>query len=147
MRKLILDRKPQEAVKGKKSFCWFFIHEHCKFLVQRHYPNINKKVTAKLPIMYDSNQELNVINAIQKINEVMQNTGYILREIVEFLYGNNNYKMNIYWKLLLEDFKNQNIKITNGDLGDSCKEQCLSACNLFKEWVKAEDISKNYRIK
>ena len=98
--------------------------------------------------MYESNQELNVVNAIQKINDVMQNASYILREIVEFLYGNNNYKMNIYWKNLLEDFKNKNIKIINWNLGDPWfKDQPLSACNLATEWFKAGDISKNYRIK
>ena len=76
-----------------------------KVLVQRYYPDINKKVTATLPIMWEPNQELNVLNALQKINEVMQNSGCSLKEAVEIIYGNNNYKININWNKLVEDFK------------------------------------------
>ena len=73
--------------------------------MQRYYPDINKKVTATLPIMWEPNQELNVLNALQKINEVMQNSGCSLKEAVEIIYGNNNYKININWNKLVEDFK------------------------------------------
>jgi hypothetical protein len=76
-----------------------------KVFVQRYYPDINKKVTATLPIMWEPNQELNVLNALQKINEVMQNSGCSLKEAVEIIYRNNNYKININWNKLVEDFK------------------------------------------
>ena len=55
--------------------------------------------------MWEPNQELNVLNALQKINEVMQNSGCSLKEAVEIIYGNNNYKININWNKLVEDFK------------------------------------------
>ena len=35
----------------------------------------------------------------------MQNSGCSLKEAVEIIYGNNNYKININWNKLVEDFK------------------------------------------
>ena len=55
--------------------------------------------------MWEPNQELNVLNALKKINEVMENSGCSLKEAVEIIYGNNNYKININWNKLVEDFK------------------------------------------
>ena len=55
--------------------------------------------------MWEPNQELNILNALQKINEVMQNSGCSLKEAVEIIYGNNNYKININWNKLVDDFK------------------------------------------
>ena len=75
--------------------------------MQRYYQDINKKVTATLPIMWEPNQELNVLNALQKINEVMQNSGCSLKEAVEIIYGNNNYKININWNKLKEEYADE----------------------------------------
>ena len=105
MPKLIWEKKLQEAVKRQQRFGWSVREMRGKVFVQRYYPDINKKVTATLPIMWEPNQELNVLNALQKINEVMQNSGCSLKEAVETLYGNNNYKININWNKLVDDFK------------------------------------------
>ena len=105
MPKLIWEKKLQEAVKRQQRFGWSVRNMRGKVFVQRYYPDINKKVTATLPIMWEPNQELNVLNALQKINEVMQNSGCSLKEAVEIIYGNNNYKININWNKLVEDFK------------------------------------------
>ena len=51
--------------------------------VQRYYPDINKRVCAALPIKWEPNQELNVLNVLQKINEVMQNSGFSLKKAVK----------------------------------------------------------------
>ena len=105
MAKLIWGGKLQEAVKLQQRFGWSMRDKSGKVLVQRYYPDINKKVTATLPIMWEPNQELNVLNALQKINEVMQKSGVDLKEAVEIIYANNNYKININWNKLIEDFK------------------------------------------
>ena len=76
-----------------------------QFFVERYYTDINKRVSAALPIRWEPNQELNVLNALQKINEVMQNSGCSVKEAVEVLYGKNNYKININWNKLVEEFK------------------------------------------
>ena len=65
--------------------------------MQRYYPDINKRVCAALPIVWEPNLELNVLNSLQKLNEVMQNSGCSLKEVVKTLQGNNNYKININW--------------------------------------------------
>ena len=57
-----------------------------KVLVQRYYPDINKKVSATIPILWETNKELNVCNALQKINEVMQNSGYSFKIICKLLF-------------------------------------------------------------
>ena len=95
MPKLIWEKKLQEAVKRQQRFGWSVRDKRGKVLVQRYYPDINKKVSATIPILWEPNQELNVLNALQKINEVMQNSGCSLKEDVETLYVNNNYKINI----------------------------------------------------
>ncbi len=79
-----------------------------KVLVQRYYPDINKKVSAIITILWDPNQELNVLNALQIINEVMLNFGCSLKEAVDILYANNNYKININLNKLVDDFKKYN---------------------------------------
>ena len=89
-----------------------------KVFVQRYYPDINKKVTAILPIMWEPNQELNVLNALQKINEVMQKSGVDLKEAVEIIYANNNYKININWNKLVEDFKDALLNRENSNRND-----------------------------
>ncbi len=55
-----------------------------KVLVQRYYADINKRVSAALPIKWEPNQELNILNALQKINEVMQNSGCSLKDAIRF---------------------------------------------------------------
>ena len=65
MPKLIWKKKLQEAVKRQQRFVQSVRNMCGKVFVQRYYPDINKKVTAKLPIMWDPNQELNVLNALQ----------------------------------------------------------------------------------
>tara|TARA_B100000212_G_scaffold244249_1_gene186294 strand:- start:85 stop:312 length:228 start_codon:yes stop_codon:yes gene_type:complete len=74
MPKLIWEKKLKEAVKRHQRFGWSVLEKHGKILLQRYYPDLNKKVSATLPILWESNQELNVLNALQKINDVMQNT-------------------------------------------------------------------------
>ena len=91
-------------MKRQQLFGWSVHEMRGKVFVQRYYPDINKKVTATLPIMWEPNQELNVLNALQKINEVMQNSGCSLKEAVETLYGNNNYKININWNKLVNNW-------------------------------------------
>ena len=105
MPKLIWEKKLQEAVKRQQRFGWSVRNMRGKVFVQRYYPDINKKVSATIPILWEPNQELNVLNALQKINEVMQNSGCSLKEAVEILYGNNNYKININCNKLVDDFK------------------------------------------
>ncbi len=105
MPKLIRGKKLQESVKRQKLFAWSVREMKGAVFVQRYYPDINKRVSAALPIRWEPNQELNVLNALQKINEVMQNSGCSLKEAVEVLYGKNNYKININWNKLVEEFK------------------------------------------
>ena len=105
MPKLIWEKKLQEAVKRQQRFGWSVREMKGAVFVQRYYPDINKRVSAALPIVWEPNQELNVLNALQKINEVMQNSGCSLKEAVKTLYENKNYKININWKKLVEDFK------------------------------------------
>ena len=72
MPKLIWEKKLQEAVKRQKRCGWSVRKMKGAVFVQRYYPDINKRVSAALPIRWEPNQELNVLNALQKINEVMQ---------------------------------------------------------------------------
>ena len=91
-----------------------------KFFVQRYYLDINKKVTVTLPIIWEPNQELNVLNNLQKINEAMQNSGFSLNEPVEIIYRNNNYKININWNKLVENFKEyKNISYSSWEINYS----------------------------
>ena len=92
-------------MKRQQRFGWSVREMKGAVFVQRYYPDINKRVSAALPIVWEPNQELNVLNALQKINEVMQNSSCSLKEAVKTLYGNNNYKININWNKLVDDFK------------------------------------------
>ena len=58
MPRLIWEKKLQEAVKLQQSFGWSVRNMRGKVFVHRYYPDINKKVTATLPIMWVPNQEL-----------------------------------------------------------------------------------------
>ena len=74
-----LEKKLQEAVKRQQRFVWSVLDKRGKVLMQRYYPDTNKKVTAVLPIAWLPNQELNLLNALQKINDVMKNSGCNLK--------------------------------------------------------------------
>tara|TARA_B100000886_G_scaffold36515_1_gene22718 strand:+ start:988 stop:1194 length:207 start_codon:yes stop_codon:yes gene_type:complete len=68
MPKLIYEKKLKEAVKRQQRFGWSLRDKRGKVLVQRYFPDINKKVSATIPILWEPNQELNVLNALKKIN-------------------------------------------------------------------------------
>ena len=73
MPKLIWEKKLQEAVKRQQRFGWSVRNMRGKVFVQRYYPDINKKVTATLPIMWEPNQELNVLTHGMKDEEKNKN--------------------------------------------------------------------------
>ena len=68
MPKLIYEKKLKDAVKLQQRFGWSLRDKRGKVLVQRYFPDINKKVSAIIPILWEPNQELNVLNALKKIN-------------------------------------------------------------------------------
>ena len=105
MPKLIWEKKLQEAVKRQESFGCSVREMKGSFFVQIYYRDIDKRASAALPIRWEPNQKLNVLNALQKINEVMQNSGCSLKEAVETLCRNNTYKININWNKLVYYFK------------------------------------------
>ena len=105
MPKLIWEKKLQEAMKRQQRFGWSVREMKGAVFVQRYYPDINKRVSAALPIRWEPNQELNELDALQKINEVMLNSGSILKEALEVFYAKNNYKIYISWNKLVEEFK------------------------------------------
>ena len=65
MPKLIWEKKLQEAVKRQQRFGWSVREKRGKVLVQRYYPDTNKKTTVSLPIAWEPNQELSVLNALR----------------------------------------------------------------------------------
>tara|TARA_B100000161_G_scaffold257025_1_gene220602 strand:+ start:52 stop:426 length:375 start_codon:yes stop_codon:yes gene_type:complete len=100
MPKLIWENKLQEALKRDQLFDWS-VREKCGMaLVQRYYPDKNKKTNAALPISWEPNQELSVLNALQNINDCMQNSGYNLKKAVEILYKDNVHTINLDRKKL-----------------------------------------------
>ena len=54
---MIMGKKIQEAVKLQQRFDWSVRDKLGKVLVQIFYPDINKKVSAKIPILWGQNQE------------------------------------------------------------------------------------------
>ena len=68
---LIWEKKLQESVKRTLRFGWSVRNKRGKVLVQRFYPDINKKFSVVLPIAWEPNEDLNVLNSLQEINEVM----------------------------------------------------------------------------
>ena len=69
---LIWEKKLQESVKRTLRFGWSVRNKRGKVLVQRFYPDINKKFSVVLPIAWEPNQELNVLNALRNINDCIQ---------------------------------------------------------------------------
>ena len=55
--------------------------------------------------MWEPNQQLNVFNALKKINEIMKNSGCRYKEVFKTMLGNNNYKININQDKLVDHFK------------------------------------------
>ncbi len=60
MPKHIWERKLQEAVKRQQRFGWSVREMRGSVFVQRNYVDIDKRVSAALPIRLEPNQELNV---------------------------------------------------------------------------------------
>ena len=65
MLKLIWEKKSQEAVKRQQRFGWSVGEKRGKTLVQKYYPDINKKTTVALPIAWETNSELNILMRIR----------------------------------------------------------------------------------
>jgi len=105
MPKLVWVKKSEEAVKRQQRLGWYVHEMKGAVFMKRYYTDINKRVSASLPIRLELNQELNVLNALQKINEVMRNSGCSLKESLRVLYGKNNYKININMNKLVEEFE------------------------------------------
>ena len=105
MPKLIWGKKLQEVVKRNNALIGLCVKNVGRFLVKRYYPDTDKKTKVALPIAWEPNQELSVLNALRNINDCMQNSGCNLKEAVEILYKDNAQKINLDWKKLIEDFK------------------------------------------
>ena len=105
MPKLIWEKKLQEAVKRQQRFGWSVREMKGAVFVQRYYPDINKRISAALPISWKPNQELNVLKALHKINEVMQKSGCSLKEAVEVLYRKNDYIKNILFYFFSNNYE------------------------------------------
>ena len=105
MPKRIWEKKLQEVVRQQQRFGWLVRDMKGAVFVQQYCSDINKRVSAALPIRWEPNQELNELDALQKINEVMLNSGSILKEALEVFYAKNNYKIYISWNKLVEEFK------------------------------------------
>ena len=69
MAKLIWENKLQEAVKLQQRFGCSVREMKGAVFVQRYYSDINKRVSAALPIVWEPNQELNVLNALRNIKD------------------------------------------------------------------------------
>ena len=67
MPKLIWEKKLQEAVKHKLLSVWYVRDELCKVLMKRYYSDTNKKIAALLPISWELNQDLQILNLVLKI--------------------------------------------------------------------------------
>ena len=89
---LIWEKKLQESVKRTLRFAWSVRKKRGKVLVQRFYPDINKKFSVVLSIAWEPNEELNVLNSLQEINEVMNKSGVSLKETATILFNNDDSK-------------------------------------------------------
>ncbi len=105
MPKLIWEKKIQKALKCQRGFGSSVRDKGGKVLLQRYYPDKNKKTTVSLPIVWEPYQELSLLNFLQNINDCNQNYWFNLREALEILYQDNAHKINLDWKKLIEDFK------------------------------------------
>ena len=105
---LIWEKKLQESVKRTLRFGWSVRNKRGKVLVQRFYPDINKKFSVVLPIACEPNEELNVLNSLQEINEVMNKSWVSLKEAVTILFNNDDstkVNKNVNWSGLVDLFK------------------------------------------
>ena len=68
MPKLIWEKKLQKPLKCKLRFYGSISYMSGNIFVQRYCKNINKKLTEKFPIIYALNQDLNLLNFMQKLN-------------------------------------------------------------------------------
>lgn len=101
MPKLICEKNLKEAVMLQQCFGWSVLEIRDKVLVQRYCPDTNKMSTFGLPIAWEPNQELSVLNALRYIIDLMQNFGCNFKEASEILYKDNAHKINLDWKNFL----------------------------------------------
>jgi len=78
MPKLIWEKKLQKAVKGQLFSVWYVRDELCKVLMNLFYSITNKKVAAHLPMAWELNQDLQILNVLLKIK-------YLNSEILSIL--------------------------------------------------------------
>ena len=90
MPKLIWEKKLQEAVKRQQRFGWSVRNMRGKVFVQRYYTDINKKVTAILPIMWEPNLfvEISKEDLDSKINSKFEVLAFF---VPSYSYSNGNY--------------------------------------------------------
>ena len=139
MPKLIWEKKLQVAVKRQQSFGWSVREKHGKVLVQRYYPDTNKKTTVSLPIAWEPNQALSVLNALRNINDCMQKSGCSLKEAVEILYKDIIVKLwffptKLKLKLISKDEKKWSASFPKSRRDEYRYSRCyarLALANLF----------------
>ena len=119
---LIWEKKLQESVKRTLRFGWSVRNKRGKVLVQRFYPDINKKFSVVLPIAWEPNEDLNVLNSLQEINEVMNKLGVSFKEAATILFQKNNsirVNKNVNWSELVDLFK-ESIEISESTWKGNC---------------------------
>ena len=150
MPKLIWEKKLQEAVKRQQRFGWSVREKRGKVLMQRYQPDTNKKTTVALPIAWEPNHELSVLNApFNQYGEVFVVKTSLILELDPICQWSdfdkvidNSKFIPIEWKKQKEVYASQLISPYSKELKVLLNEFSQAAKNKSKQF-SIEEIQKN----
>ena len=103
--KLEWEKQIQSAIKKEHRFGISVRNKKGKCCIQRYYKDINKKYSAVIPINWENGQLLPILNAVNEIIKIQNNSGCNLKEAVKILFPVNENTPITNWEFLKDEYK------------------------------------------
>ena len=99
------EKRLKQAVAQQHKIGWSVREKRGKCLIQRYWKDTGTYERKVIPVEWESDQLLNILNSLNKISELMVNTKCTLAEAVKIIFPENKNTPNTNWSYLKDEYK------------------------------------------
>ena len=99
------EKRLKQAVANQHKIGWSVREKRGKCLIQRYWKDTGTYERKVIPIAWESDQLLNILNSLKEISDLMINTKCTLAEAAKILFPENKNKPITNWQYLTDEYK------------------------------------------
>ena len=99
------EKRLKQAVANQHKIGWSVREKRGKCLIQRYWKDTGTYERKVIPIAWESDQLLNILNSLKEISDLMINTKCTLAEATKILFPENKNKPITNWQYLTDEYK------------------------------------------